>query len=150
MAKPVKSRILGKNLLLSVAMGSVPIVGAGPVVAQEAEELVIAQAEIPAEIQAQFDAAAQSGDPALISQFILDNPTSGLVRRLLVNLPPETLEFINPAALAAISPTVARSLPPGTRVALGLDTVEGGSDGDAADDPSSGSTVSTAADGYAG
>lgn len=97
---------MSKKLLLSVALGTTPIVGAMQVEAQQ-------------NVNAQFEQAAQTGDPALINEFLLQNPNSPLVRQLLTNLPPETLEFIDPSAVDAISPAIINGLPAATRSALG-------------------------------
>lgn len=130
---------MGRRLLLSVALGTAPIVGCTPGAATRNAEPDVQVVIAPAE-RALFDRAARSGDIALIERFIRSYPDSSLVRRLLVNLPPETLAQIDRATLAVINPSIVRSLPRDTRFSLGLDipSAEGMFDG------------SPPADGYAG
>lgn len=85
-----------------------------------------------------FDQAAQSGNAARINAFLRAYPESPLVRSLLMNLPPETLQLVDRNSLSAISPTTIRSLPPNTRRSLGL---EGGAPGSGSSNPGSQSTV---------
>ena len=127
MARPTKSRALGRKLLLGVALGATPVVGIQTSSAQE--QLVQVQAEISAQERAMFERAAQSGNAARINAFLRAYPESPLVRSLLMNLPPETLQLVDRNSLSGISPTTIRSLPPGTRSSLGLDGSSTGSGG---------------------
>ena len=140
MAKPVKSRITGKNLLLSVALGATPLVGCTPTPVQPigTGASPVTQAVSPEE-RALFDQASQTGNPRLINRFLQEYPDSALIRRLLVNLPPETLQQVDRRILGAVSPVVLRSLPPDTRNSLGIDLTDIGAE-----------TDTSSADGYAG
>lgn len=93
--------------MLSVALGATPIIG-------------ITQAEAQVSVESQFERAAQSGDPLLINEFLLNNPNSPMVRQLLANLPPETLQFIDSSAIEAVSPAIINGLPAATRSAIGV------------------------------
>ncbi|MEM9032127.1 MAG: hypothetical protein AAGB18_05725 [Pseudomonadota bacterium] len=151
MAKPVKSRVLGKNLLLSVAIGATPIVGAAQEVAPQGDEVVLAQANVSGEERSAFDRAAQTGSTALINQFLRQYPNSSLVPQLLQNLPPETLQFVDRGALASISPSSLRSLSPDVRAAIGFES--SGNEDDAVteeDDTPSGTETVASEDPYAG
>lgn len=146
-AKPVRSRALGKKLLLSVVIGATPVVGASQAVSQDFPQEEYAQAEVGAQERLLFEQAAQSGNAARINAFIRAYPGSRLVRRLLVNLPPETLSLVDRSTLNLVSPTVIRSLPVDTRSSLGVS--ESGTAGGDDENGSRGSTIS-ATDGYAG
>lgn len=110
---------MSKKLLLSVALGATPIIG-------------VTQVEAQVSVETQFERAAQSGDPSLINEFLINNPNSPLVRQLLANLPPETLQFLDPSAIGAVSPTIISGLPAATRSAIGFVAPE--EDSDAPDD----------------
>jgi hypothetical protein len=129
---------LGRKLLLGVALGATPIVGIQPAGAQE--QLIQVQAEISAQERAMFDQAAQSGNAARINAFLRAYPESPLVRSLLMNLPPETLQLVDRNSLSGISSTTIRSLPPTTRRSLGL---EGGAPGSGSSNPGSRSTIAS-------
>lgn len=120
MAKPAKSRALGKKLLLGVVIGSAPIVGASPTAAQDLTSETLAQADVSQEERAFFELAANSGEPARINTFLNAYPDSTLVRQLLANLPPETLSLVEREAVTRVNPTVLRGLSVGTRQSLGL------------------------------
>jgi hypothetical protein len=111
-------------------------VGIQPAGAQE--QLVQVQAEISAQERAMFEQAAQSGNAARINAFLRAYPESPLVRSLLMNLPPETLQLVDRNSLSGISTTTIRSLPPNTRRSLGL---EGGAPGSGSSNPGSRSTI---------
>jgi hypothetical protein len=119
MAKPVKSGRLGRNLLIGVALGTVPIVGCAPRSAP-LDAPTGAITTVQPEERALFDQASQSGNIALIDRFLRTYPESPLVRRLLVNLPPETLGQIDRTSLVRLNAPTIRSLPPDIRLALGL------------------------------
>ena len=146
-AKPVKSRVLGKNLLLSVAIGATPIVGAAQEAAPQDGEIVLAQAQVTGEEQAAFDRAAQTGSTALINQFLRQYPNSPLVKDLLENLPPATLQFVDKAALASLSPASIRSLPLDIRSSLGIEDTESDTETDTG--PSTGGQTIASEDPYA-
>lgn len=141
MAKPVKSRSLGKNLLLSVAVGAVPLVGCGPV---PSSDLVVEPSgpitASPEEL-ALFRQASQTGNPVTIENYLRTYPDSQLVRNLLTELPPDTLRLIDAAALTGVNATILRTLPLETRSALRLRNVDG---------PNSPDDVPLPSDGYAG
>jgi hypothetical protein len=111
---------LGKKLLLGVVIGSAPIVGSTPAVAQDRAAETLAQADISQEERALFDLAAKSGDPARINAFLNAYPDSRLVRQLLANLPPETLGLVERESITRVNPTVLRGLSIGRRQSLGL------------------------------
>ncbi len=142
MAKPVKSRGLGKNLLLSVAVGAVPLVGCGPT---PSDNLVVAPsgpiAASPEEL-ALFRQASQTGNPTVIANYLRSYPDSRLVRNLLTELPPDTLRLIDNGAVTGVNASILRTLPLDIRSALRLGTLDGPTSADdAARIPS---------DGYAG
>lgn len=148
MAKSVRSRVLGKNLLLSVAIGATPIVGCGPAPAPPTDRAAAVEHRITPEERQEFERAAQSGNVRLINQFLRGHPDSRLVRRLLINLPPETLQLINRSAVASVDDSILRSLPPSVRLALGL--APPSREGDLGTESSDGLTGSQSVDGYAG
>ena len=137
MAKSSKTRKLGKHLLLSIAIGATPVVGT-PVKAQTSSD---SASGVAAE-RALFRRASQSGNPALISQFLQQYPDSGLVLPLLENLPPETLQSIDRGVVLYVEPGKLRNLSPGVRVNLGLDAPSSTGSGE--------DLQTTVSDGYAG
>lgn len=125
--------------MLSVAIGATPVIGA-IATAQEGPP-ILAQAEIGAQERALFEQAAQSGNAGRINAFLRTYPDSPLVRALLVNLPPETLQLVEPSSLALVNPATLRTLPITVRLSLGL-----GAPSNLNDQPGTGGTI----DGYAG
>ncbi len=111
--------------MLGVAIGATPILGAVTLAQDLPPAPVLAQAEIDPLERQMFEQAAQSGDPARINAFLRAYPDSPLVRSLLVNLPPETLQFIERSALSLVGPAVVRSLPIALRQSLGLPAPSG-------------------------
>jgi hypothetical protein len=114
-AKQVKSRKLGRSLLLSVAIGTTPIIGLG-VATNPAE------AQTSATERALFDQASQTGNPALVNQFLSSYPDSSLSRLLLNQLPPITLQQVDRSILGGLSQTTLRGLNSSARSSLGIGT----------------------------
>ncbi len=131
-------------MLLGVAIGATPILGAATLAQDLPPAPVLAQAETDPMERQMFEQAAQSGDPARINAFLRAYPDSPLVRSLLVNLPPETLQFLESSALLQVSPAVVRSLPIALRQSLGLPAPSGFGT------PASSGTGTSVIDTYAG
>lgn len=136
LARSTKSQKLGRQLIMGVALGTIPLVGCTPEDYQNALNSTRSDATIGVEQEerALFDRAIETRDVALANEFLEKYPSSKLVRKLLLSLPPETLKRLSRPIVSSVSTRTLESLPNNVRIQLGLVPIES----EDRDSPSSG------------
>ena len=116
MTKRVPLSRVGRGLLLSVAVGSLPLAGCTDI----PDSLKWRTVDYSASEKALYDQAIASSDPATVSRFLSSYPRSSLIRPLLVSLSPAELQRVSPSAVNQVDPNILASLPPKIRLQLGI------------------------------
>lgn len=108
---------VGRGLLLGVAVGALPIAGC----TEYPDSLrYLTMTPVTTGEKQLYEQARASQNPELVSQFLVEYPSSRLIRNLLLSLDPAELQRISPSAVAGVDPDILASLPPSVRMQLGL------------------------------
>lgn len=101
---------VGRKLLLSAAMGTLPLAGCtgypGSMAVGSPNVIRVTPAE-----KALYDEARSTADPAVVSRFLAAYPGSRLIPGLLSSLPPSVLQRVSRAAVAGVDPAVLDDVP---------------------------------------
>ena len=109
----IAHRRLTKALLLSVALGVMPLATVGCV--QPPDEAMLTVSE-----KQQYMEAARSASPQMVDAFLGAYPGSPYAAALLNALPPRTIARLSPNVVANLSPQTIAHLSPAVRAQLRL------------------------------
>ena len=117
MDKSSKTRRIGKALLLSAAVGTLPLAGCAPQItdADDATGSITVSAT-EADL---YRAARDQRNVQAVTAYLQNYPNSQLVSSLLPRVPVATLRQIDRSVVAQIPQATVASLPSNTRAALG-------------------------------
>ncbi len=119
MPKPISIGRVGRNLLLSVAVGTLPLAGCVNGVGHPTSDRQVLRASTQAEKSAYLSARSTS-NPGEVGIFLCDYPRSELIRSLLTSIPPSDLQRVDPSCVRRVAPEVLETLPTSVRRQLGL------------------------------
>lgn len=137
MPERTKFAVVGRNLLLSVAVGTLPITGCvevEPVPAENANMIPATRAE-----KAKYEIALRARNAEQATEFMISYPESELIRPILASMAASEIRRIPKSAVNGVDPDVLLTLPDRVKRLLGLSSIA----------PSIGST-SSGSDGYSG
>lgn len=117
MTKRVQLFRVGRGLLLSVAVGTLPIAGCAEY-PDSLKQLTIHN--VGADEKLLYERAIETSNPVIVSSFLSKYPESRLIRSLLTSLSPEELQRVSPAAVDGVDPDILASLPRAVRLQLGV------------------------------
>lgn len=113
----------GRGLLMSVAVGTLPIAGCVQV-APSATRLPSGDISVSVSEKEFYDRAVATGDPAIVSQYIAKYPDSALIPSVLASMSPSQVQRISNAAACGIDTEVLAQIPQSIRRQLCLEDTE--------------------------